>query len=769
MANPIDLERVFEELEDKLALTASIRTRLFLIHDFLADYKKEPSLYESYVHQLAEQIPVIEHPLNIAGADPVVLESIYQLLDSLFFSYPVLNEIETFQKAVWSLKNNLCFQYACLSEYNKATRLLINQPADVSDTSDITEWITSIETYHPAHALEANWLRRIQNQIREFENHSAYVPAVERRVGHVQTVGSAGGRLRKLNVTIERTPKGQDEIQLNVATFGPEQPVSSYVANPLHAARSLLSENAPGIKSHRYHGQVSFRLLYSTHEGSSASLAMAGLLYGAMLEASKERLFYRLSNSIGITGDITGDGRVLPVDSHTLPLKVEACFFSWLDIMVVPKSQLDLANEERQKLEQRYPHRILTIIGVESLRELFFDRRISKEVRISRTRRLANSIWSHKVDAAAFVLVLIMAGIIIALIKKPFDRNPVLAEYKGETMIIKNKEGQTLWKTRTWKNSHDWVINAAPLRLTVFFDVNGDGINDIIHIKHSFTNVGKSYLVCYDGSTHKILWTLNKKFDLQYPHKPFIGNDPYICNGMMLDTASAGPASLYLIETHAKYFPSMLLRIDPRTGKIKDTFVNAGHINSMGFLDINHSGKKEVIVSGVNNGYKQAFVAVLPHDNFHSTGPSTKRYAIKNYPIQKDIGYIRIPMTYLGKALIDVATFSSGRQVEQNDAGLIVKVNDANPAIYDTLMLNSHVLFQFDKTMHLISIGTNNAYDLLSRILKKREKIKKIPAPDYFVNFKDSLLYWDGKGWQHKAYLPFWKGDRASGVVDSSR
>ena len=769
MANPIDLEHEFEELEEKLALTASIRTRLSLIHDFLSDYEKEPLLYESYVHQLAEQIPVIEHPLNIAGADPAELALIYKSLVSLFSYYPVLGEIESFQKAVWSLKNHLCFLYACLGEYNKATRLLIDQPANVSDTADITEWIASIEAYHPSHSLEANWLRRIQNQTSEFESHSVYVPAVERRVGNIQLAGPTGGRLRKLSVALERTTKGKDEIQLNVATFGPEQPVSSYVANPLHAARALVSENAPGIKSHYYRGQVSFRLLYSTHEGSSASLAMAGLFYGGMLEAYEERVIYKLRSGIAATGDMAENGEIIPVDGQTLDQKVEACFYSWLDVLVVPASQLEEAKAAKERLSLQYPRRKLTVLGVNKLQDLFFDRRISKEIRISRIRRAGHKLWMHKVDVVAVLLVMIMAGVIVALVRKPFDKNPAIADFKGEMMIIKNKEGQVLWKKKEWQQTPTWSVGISPLKLTEFYDVNRDGINDIIQLEYESSKDGENYLTCYDGLTHKVLWRLSKKVDLHFPHKPFIGNDSYHSYGMLLDTVSSGPPSLYMIENHIKYFPGILLRIDPLTGSIKNTFVNTGQLYGMGLLDINHNGKKEVIVTGVNNSYNEAVIAVLPHDHFLGRSPSDSMYILPRKSLDSRLGYIRIPMTYLGKSLQNIATYNAGRKIELNEAGLLVKENDTNPGIVDSLMSNAMVLLQFNKTMHLKEVATNNVYDLLSRNLIKKRKIKPIPTPDYFIHFKDSLLYWNGKGWQHKPYMPFWEGYSAGGAVDSAR
>ncbi len=99
---------------------------------------------------------------------------------------------------------------------------------------------------------------------------------------------------------------------------------------------------------------------------------------------------------MGMTGDISEDGRVIPVDGQTLVSKVHACFFSWLDIMVVPKEQLYEAEIEKARLQQRYPDKKLTILGVEHIEDLFYDRRISEEVRIGRIKKAGHVIRKYK-------------------------------------------------------------------------------------------------------------------------------------------------------------------------------------------------------------------------------------------------------------------------------------------------------------------------------------------------------------------------------------
>ncbi len=60
MIEPVEIEREFEELQHSLTLTSSIRSQLVMIQNFISGYKEQPLLYESYILQLSQQIPVIE-------------------------------------------------------------------------------------------------------------------------------------------------------------------------------------------------------------------------------------------------------------------------------------------------------------------------------------------------------------------------------------------------------------------------------------------------------------------------------------------------------------------------------------------------------------------------------------------------------------------------------------------------------------------------------------------------------------------------------------
>jgi hypothetical protein len=82
-------------------------------------------------------------------------------------------------------------------------------------------------------------------------------------------------------------------------------------------------------------------------------------------------------HAIAITGDVNEIGEVRAVDEESLQCKVRALMYSWIEYLVVPKEQQEAT--ERIVAEHRvyYPGKNIKIIGVDYLREIFFDRRLS--------------------------------------------------------------------------------------------------------------------------------------------------------------------------------------------------------------------------------------------------------------------------------------------------------------------------------------------------------------------------------------------------------
>ena len=768
MADPVELERRFEELQNRLALTASIRAQLLMIKNFILGYQRDISLYESYISQLSEQIPLVEHPLNIAGIDPVELEKIYFIFNDLIKHYPKLDEIKTFRESLRSLKNYTCFLYACLGAFEKATVILSDDLAgDIGNVTGWSDWIEHLEVATPDLSADIELLQNIRKQATEISDHSVYVPVIEKKAGHSEDEVEKGSRLRRLQVSLERTSGEMDDIQLNIATFGVERDFNSYLSKPLAATRNLINEVAPGIRTHHYRGRISFRSMYSLHEGFSASLAMAGLFYGGMLEASEERVIYKLRSGIAATGDMAENGEIIPVDGQTLDQKVEACFYSWLDVLVVPASQLEEAKAAKERLSLQYPRRKLTVLGVNKLQDLFFDRRISKEIRISRIRRAGHKLWMHKVDVVAVLLVMIMAGVIVALVRKPFDKNPAIADFKGEMMIVKNAEGRELRQIDVGLTTVQRMKGYFSLHNHgyVLMDVNNDGINDIIWGHEPDHTNPESFLICQDGKTGNILWKKKMQFRLDFPNKPEIKNDNYLIYEILADT-SHGEKQLYVLVNNQKYFPSLILKINPDDGTILSRLVNAGYLYGISIEDVNGNGSRELVTAGVNNGFREAVLVAFPADSTYGCSPSTAAYKLDGCTVMKSIGMIRIRRSIVGKVLRNVSAYNICKRIQKTDNGFMLRVAELQGGAVDPNFQQSFLLYNLDKKLRVRSIGTSDNYELLALSLKKKGLIKRIPDHHYFESFrKDSLLYWNGKGWQRKPYMPFWKKDRS--IVDA--
>ena len=72
---------------------------------------------------------------------------------------------------------------------------------------------------------------------------------------------------------------------------------------------------------------------------------MAAGIVCRLLRALEHKEEYAVADNVAITGRIDESGRLLPVDEAGLRVKVEACVYSPVGVLVVPKEQEDICRK----------------------------------------------------------------------------------------------------------------------------------------------------------------------------------------------------------------------------------------------------------------------------------------------------------------------------------------------------------------------------------------------------------------------------------------
>lgn len=767
MPDPIQVEKLFQEMMTHFESSLSIRHRYRLFRNFMESLEGSFKRYESYIIQIVDILPEYGGPITWSGIDPEEIEIDLDLLEGLERLLKLSSKSENFQRIQNHLGEICLILYAFLNEKNGVDDHLkklfgiqgLDKPDQAvdSDILDLLAQKISDEIYkrEESNGRHLERLRRILDQIHEIqrpEKWRALIPVAEIYTKS-ESQSDEYGRLRKIFVDLYKETSDYDELIWNTNIYGASNPAFEHKRRPLEAARNFLeSATKQKVKAH-YRGGISFDLSSAIHDGESANLAIAALWHTRLLEVSNQRERYHINSQTAITGDVDKDGNVDPVDYKSIALKTRAAFFSWANILVVPSEQRNEFENELIKLSEKYPARKLKLIGVSHLKEIFFDRRATSHVVENRFKFYYKKAKSHKNSMASAPVIIVLLGIIGWLILGPVDQNPVDAEYRGEQMLLKNQFGQTIQSIQVGAmiiEDLNQVRSEYTRNKVAFIDINHDGINEVIYSRN-FNNENESKdeeLVAYSVLGDSLIWTKQLRFDLQFPNKPFIDEDPFRVFNIQSIEDSANVSNQILVNvSHNNFFPNLLLNLGAATGTELGSYVHTGRINQILTYDLTEDGKDEIIGIGTNNAFDQATVAFfLRSDDINGHSPLTDEYKINGYQKANEIKYIRFPRSIVGDAfrMREMNNVPGQIQIDEEEKTILFRVHDFllrgdNPFQKD----NADLLFYFNYDFEIQSIATDSNYDLWAKNLYEDGRIPFEPDNEYFEAFKDSILYWE--------------------------
>lgn len=713
MNNPIYIEKAFQSLQSSLPGLYSKREQLNAIYNFLQLLPYSDRSFDTYRQQLILSLPKITHAYEVTGLNPSYLEHIYQSLKGQYANYPEM------------------------SEYLNS----LNDWVDV-----VKQWVGNDREDSGNQALSV-----FENAARiESDTHTVLVPVVETN-GQNPT-----GRLRNLTVkTIGKTPSSKHELtQVFSVRAGNHQNEGSKTIQK--AVQSLFNELNIAQKQY-WQVSASFEHNDAWHSGNSADLAMAGLFFCAIIEAMELKEQFRLNPAIAITGSINEHGEVLPVAENTLPQKVEAAFYSWSQILVVPQSQLGAVYQVYESLKERYPNRNFFIVGVSHLRELFYDRRLTLHSKKSTLEHASKKLWKRKTSALAILGYLLLATVIAALVIGPVDRNPEVVEFIGAQMIIKNKNGQELIRKFVGEDYVKSANSSYPFELTfgLIADLNSDGTNEYLW-KERNDNAQYREILYAGNAVGDTLSTLAFEKLLVYEKHEYIDASKFAFRQIEFNSFDQnGEEKLVISTNHSRYFPSMILIVDPLTGIVESELIHHGHISEFKLLDITNNGKNELIFGGINNADKLGFLTILSSDQLKGQISVSENYSVQEVPLVHPLFYVSFPQTLVSRKLAKEPNFPTQvNSIAVIDTGLITvgvqeTLNNQNIGVKRMLSLQ----YNFDYQLNVNSIAPIDDYDNATMELFRNGEIDFAIPGDYLSEFKDSLYYWNGTDWVQEPTL----------------
>jgi hypothetical protein len=589
--------------------------------------------------------------------------------------------------------------------------------------------------------------------------HRVMIPLVERE--HlVREVPPVFGTLGRLSFTVDRAPAGSvDTMFVGHLSVAGESGTGDH-SIPLQAARSLAVSYA------RRRTVPPIRIACSLDrpellEGESFGLGIAAGAVCGILRLIGHREEFALRPDVALTGCIDAAGNVLPVDEAGLRLKVEACLFSPIRVLVVPAAQVEsctrFLNEHLAGLTKHggMSDSGLALVGISRLEDVFYNRLLTASRQVPAYRRVWRRLWRMR-RVLALALIVLMALVIARLVYGPLDKRPALLEFEGVSLIVRNAHDQVIRRIEVGEGT---VVHAHQTlhRYAVLADVDGDGSNEIFGAVAPIGNGDGEFTVeCWSSRGDGPLWRTPVAFPAVFPMHPSGTDIRYYVTQLLADDCDNDGVVEVWVSAISSSFAHIIMKLDGRTGRVLGTYLHPGHLNVISATDLDGDGVKEILAAGVNNAFLTACVLALDPRHPDGVGPVQGNYVPAGVSPARHVRYLLVPRTMVGEAFRDRIRANYAYDIwpiHEGAARVRVSMIDAEFLEKSCFSETSaHYYMDLDSTLTPLSMNMGNDYHVMANTLVREGKIPFDPsnALAYHRAYMGSVRYWDGKGWLPK-------------------
>lgn len=718
--NPISTEQSFRSLKQSLSLLSNSRVKLLRIAEFV------------------ELFPSDGHGGHLIAYAPELYPLTSRELRQTDIRFTNPEFISRLERVVQALKFALIENV----DRNDADEMLVHLAKEKEKIFEFTGERCQRNEEREKRKLNKSLPNLVESPSKAHRD-KVLIPMVEREPMFSE-LKPCFASIREVQVEVQYSdkPSGEDQIIID-QTFDPDGRQHDQLQIALAAGKCLFRKLTRAKVTKRLSVRCSIEGVGMVI-GDSIGGGLAAVILAELIRLQQFKREFALREDVAITGRIDEAGRLLPVDEEGLKLKVEAATFSSVRALIVPKEQEAFCRSYAEELEGgRDRIHSVAITGVSSLEEVFYDRRLTVSEQVHFVKRTRRKLWHHRRSLAVAMMVTLIA-VIGKLLYGPLDRNPHQVMISRGIMLVENKHGEVLDEIK---------VDTLEVVPSALYDVNGDGINEIIWGQPAtLGSAGIAYVCCKSVTADTLIWKVPLRRNLHFHVQPDIHVYDFFCRELKVGNLGTNPGGTVIATAVNPSFPCLVLALDAKNGKKLGAYIHVGHLNGPEFVDIDDDGIKEVLLAGVNQAYGQACLVVLDPRFISGHSPLHGDYKLDDCPPGLEKAYLRIPRTIVGEALARIAKYSVGRIVETRDStdSFRLSVLDVHGTLSD-LKATIYPLFGYD--LRAITVTTGDDYDLVAKGLFEEGRIARYPDSQYFDEYKKTMLYWDGEAWKQKASL----------------
>lgn len=373
---------------------------------------------------------------------------------------------------------------------------------------------------------------------------------------------------------------------------------------------------------------------------------------------------------------------------------------------------------------------------------------VADSLPITLARRIVHFVRRYPVRTVSYASSIAAAIIMLAvLFQRPFDRNPSYAKVEHSMLTVYNRYDRELWSKDAIGMPEASTRNpfVDSKQLLSVADIDGDGANELL-VSGNFSlanNMKESFsadsLYCFrsDGRIQWVRAYPENIFAQKFSFTRGVGWIPRI----FFTTQSPDNAHTRLFATLNcdPYFPSKLIEIEPSTGTVLHTYWHSGAIGFALPIDIDQTGKEQIVIVGINNGFNRAFAAVLDPDNLSGCGPAPDDFYPVGMAKAHEREYMLFPSTELARRMNRIAYTPPNNVRKVSGQSIIVYVNDLYSAGGGTL------LYTLGRHLRLESVTWSDPFLKFYNESLEKGIVKDSLSPAYWEKLKNSAQYWDGE------------------------